>query len=90
MKQAYITLVGDLLAQYHAKANNINAATAIAPAVRAVSLNDYAFRLCIGLTGLLSTAEAAGHAPDAAVIDSLIMRCNNGDIPHPRAVEQSA
>ncbi len=47
MKQAYITLVGDLLAQYHAKANNINAATAIAPAVRAVSLNDYAFRLCI-------------------------------------------
>lgn len=84
MKQAYITLVDDLLTQYHAKAQNINAATAIAPAVRAVSLNDHAFRLSVGLTGLLSAAEASGDGVAAAVIDGLVSRCNNGDIPFPR------
>nr|WP_315289821.1 hypothetical protein [Serratia proteamaculans] len=84
MKQAYMTLVDDLLTQYHAKAQNINAASAIAPAVRAVSLNDHAFRLSVGLTGLLSTAEAAGDGVAAEVIDALMLRCNNGDIPAPQ------
>ncbi|HEJ7249017.1 TPA: hypothetical protein ACGB89_001209 [Serratia marcescens] len=83
MKQAYITLVGDLLAQYHAKANNINAATAIAPAVRAVSLNDYAFRLSVGLEGLLSTAQAAGDLESAANLEALVCLCSAGDIPQP-------
>lgn len=44
-------------------------------------MNDYAFRLSIGLTGLLSTAEAAGDGATALVIDHLISRCSNGDIP---------
>jgi hypothetical protein len=87
MKQAYMTLVDDLLTQYHAKAQNINAASAIAPAVRAVSLNDHAFRLSVGLTGLLSTAEAAGDGVAAEVIDALMLRCNNGDIPVPRDMQ---
>ncbi|MEB6537644.1 hypothetical protein MXM81_00905 [Serratia plymuthica] len=87
MKQAYTILVDDLLIQYHAKATNIRAASAIAPAVRAVSLNDHAFRLSIGLTGLFSAAEAAGDDVAAAAIDSLMSRCNNGDIPSPRETQ---
>ncbi|HIE0045891.1 TPA: hypothetical protein ACXI7C_002258 [Serratia marcescens] len=83
MKQPYRILIDTLLLQYHTKATNLQSASAVAPEVRQVSLNDYAFRLCIGLTGLLSTAEAAGDGPAATVIDSLIIRCNNGDIPQP-------
>ncbi|OKP25630.1 hypothetical protein [Serratia liquefaciens] len=87
MKQAYTILVDDLLTQYHTKAANISAASAIAPAVRAVSLNDHAFRLSVGLTGLFSAAEAAGDGVAAEVIDSLVSRCNNGDIPFPRETQ---
>lgn len=83
MKQPYRILIDALLLQYHDKANNLQSASAVAPEVRQVSLNDYAFRLCIGLTGLMSTAGAAGDGPAAEVIDRLIMRCNNGDIPQP-------
>lgn len=79
MKQPYKILIEELLQHYHTKTANLQMATATAPEVRQVSLNDYAFRLCIGL----STAEAAGDDPAAAVIDRLIMRCNNGDIPQP-------
>jgi hypothetical protein len=83
MKQAYIILVEELLHQYHSKAANLRDASAVASGVRQVSLNDYAFRLSVGLTGLLSTAEAAGDGVAAAVIDALLLRCNNGDIPLP-------
>ncbi|UJD79843.1 hypothetical protein FS595_09080 [Serratia rubidaea] len=81
MKQAYKTLIEELLQQYHTKAKNLQQASAVADAVRQVSMNDYAFRLSIGLTGLLSTAEAAGDGATALVIDHLISRCSNGDIP---------
>ncbi|CAI2470067.1 Uncharacterised protein [Serratia ficaria] len=81
MKQPYQILIEDLLQQYHTKAANLQNASAVAPAVRQVSLNDYAFRLSIGLTGLQSTAEAAGDGVAATVIGGLIQRCNNGDIP---------
>ncbi|MHA3240244.1 hypothetical protein ACX1GI_08725 [Yersinia pseudotuberculosis] len=45
MKQAYFTLINDLLQQYHFKAENLRAASAVADEVRMFSLNDYAFRL---------------------------------------------
>ncbi len=83
MKQPYRILIEELLQHYHTKAANLQMATATAPEVRQVSLNDYAFRLCIGLTGLMSTAGAAGDGLAVEVIDRLIMRCNNGDIPLP-------
>lgn len=86
MKQAYSILINDLLQQYHTKAANLQCCSAVAPVVRQVSLNDYAFRLSVGLEGLLSTAQAAGDGVASSVIDQLVRRCNNGDIPQP--VEQ--
>ncbi|HHQ6599928.1 TPA: hypothetical protein ACSTLW_000713 [Serratia fonticola] len=83
MKQAYSFLIDELLQQYHAKTANLQRSSAVAPEVRQVSLNDYAFRLSIGLEGLLSTAEAAGDGVATSVIDQLVRRCNSGDIPPP-------
>lgn len=81
MKQAYSALTSDLLRQYHFKAENLRAASAIADEVRTFSLNDYAFRLSVGLEGLLSAAHASGDQDSAQVLEQLVTQCNGGDIP---------
>ncbi|WP_226020108.1 hypothetical protein [Serratia symbiotica] len=76
MKFAYSILVNDLLQQYRFKSENMRAATAVAEEVRQFSQNDYAFRLSVGLEGLLSTAQAAGDAESAATLDELVIAQN--------------
>ncbi|EMK7712517.1 hypothetical protein V9P72_004086 [Yersinia enterocolitica] len=83
MKQAYSTLINDLLQQYHFKAENLRIASAIADEVRTFSLNDYAFRLSVGLEGLLSAAQASGDQDSAQTLELLVVQCNGGDIPKP-------
>lgn len=78
MKQAYFTLINDLLQQYHFKAENLRAASAVADEVRMFSLNDYAFRLSVGLEGLLSTAQASGDQDSAQELELLVTQCNSG------------
>lgn len=83
MKREYLTLVNSLLNAYHFKAENLRAAPALADEVRTFSLNDYAFRLTIGLDGLHSAAQAAGDFDNAQELDQLVTQCNNGSIPQP-------
>ncbi|OVZ75015.1 hypothetical protein [Yersinia kristensenii] len=83
MKQAYSTLINDMLQQYHFKAENMRIASAVADEVRMFSLNDYAFRLSVGLEGLLSAAHASGDQDSAQVLEQLVTQCNGGDIPKP-------
>lgn len=90
MKQAYSILINDLLQQYHFKTENMRAASAVAEEVRQFSQNDYAFRLSVGLEGLLSTAQAAGDAEAAADLEALVYQCSAGDVPQPFRVEQFA
>ncbi|WP_439084306.1 hypothetical protein [Serratia bockelmannii] len=87
MKFAYSILINDLLQQYHFKNENMRAATAIAEEVRQFSQNDYAFRLSVGLEGLLSTAQAAGDTESAAILDALVSQCSSGSIPQPIFME---
>ena len=47
------------------------------------SLNDYAFRLSVGLEGLLSAAQASGDQDSAQELELLVTQCNGGDIPKP-------
>ncbi|AOF14805.1 hypothetical protein BB936_10315 [Yersinia enterocolitica] len=47
------------------------------------SLNDYAFRLSVGLEGLLSAAHASGDQDSAQELEQLVTQCNGGDIPKP-------
>lgn len=90
MKQAYSVLINDLLRQYHFKAENMRAASAVADVVRQNSQNDYAFRLSVGLKGLLSIAEAAGDAESATALAAIVSKCNAGDIPQPLCADQFA
>lgn len=81
MKQAYTILANDLLHQYHSKFENMRRASAVADAVRQISQNDYAFRLSIGMEGLLSVARAAGDDESADQLETIISKCNAGEIP---------
>lgn len=81
MKREYLTLVNCLLKAYHFKAENLRTAPALADEVRTFSLNDYAFRLTIGLDGLHSAAQAAGDYDNAQELEQLVTQCNNGHIP---------
>ncbi|MGM7587475.1 hypothetical protein GST45_15650 [Serratia marcescens] len=90
MKQAYSILINDLLKQYHFKSDNIRAASAVAEEVRQFSQNDYAFRLSVGLEGLLSTAQAAGDLESAADLEALVYRCSAGDVPQPFCADRFA
>ncbi|MCW6623679.1 hypothetical protein [Yersinia ruckeri] len=81
MKQAYFILINELLQQYHFKAENLRTATAVADEVRKFSLNDYAFRLSVGLEGLLSTAQASGDHTSAQALELLVTQCNGGVVP---------
>lgn len=87
MKKAYAILINDLLQQYHFKKENLNCATAIADAVRHTSLNDYAFRLSVGMEGLVSVARAAGDDSSADALELIVTQCNNGEIPSPACPE---
>ncbi|QUG77945.1 hypothetical protein GKQ23_15695 [Erwinia sp. E602] len=81
MKQVYTILAKDLLHQYHSKFENMRSASAVADAVRVISQNDYAFRLSIGMEGLLSVARAAGDDESADQLETIISKCNAGEIP---------
>ncbi|AZP49604.1 hypothetical protein EJP80_03290 [Rahnella aquatilis] len=83
MRREYMTLVNGLLKAYHFKAENLRTAHAISDEVRTFSLNDYAFRLTIGLDGLYSAAQAAGDFENAIEIEQLVIQCNDGFIPQP-------
>lgn len=83
MKREYSTLSNRLLLQYHSKAENLRTASALADEVRMFSLNDYAFRLSVGLEGLLSAAQASGDQDCAQELEQLVTQCNGGDIPKP-------
>lgn len=83
MKPAYAVLINDLLQQYHFKTANLQAAFAVADEVRTFSLNDYAFRLSIGLEGLLSAAMAASDQESADALSIIVSQCNGGQIPFP-------
>lgn len=87
MKQAYAILINDLLQQYHFKIENLRSAPAVAAEVRKFSQNDHAFRLSVGLEGLLSVARAAGDAGTADTLESIISQCNYGTVPQPFCLE---
>jgi len=87
MKKAYAVLLNDLLQQYHYKKENLNCAIATAEVVRQFSLNDYAFRLSVGIEGLASVAHAAGDNGSADALESLVSMCNRGEIPSPVNLE---
>ena len=81
MKKEYQVLIGDLLQQYHYKKENLSHAVGIADEVRQISLNDYAFRLNVGLEGLLDVAKAAGDSESIKVLDELVRACAKGNVP---------
>ena len=87
MKKAYAVLINELLQQYHFKKENLNCAVATAEAVRQLSLNDYAFRLSVGMEGLASVARAAGDDVSADALESLVSMCNCGEIPSAVSLE---
>jgi len=83
MREEYKILANNLLFAYHTKVMNLKAATAVAPQVREVSQSDYAFRLSIGLEGLLTVANAAADENSSVGIEQLIAQCNGGNHPIP-------
>ncbi|WP_416261821.1 hypothetical protein [Gibbsiella quercinecans] len=87
MKPAYANLTNQLLQQYHQKIDTLRALPAVAEEVRQFSQNDHAFRLSVGLEGLLSVARAAGDTGIADTLEGLISECNYGKVPEPFCVE---
>lgn len=87
MKPAYANLTNQLLQQYHQKITTLRALPAVAEEVRQFSQNDHAFRLSVGLEGLLSVARAAGDTGSADTLESIISQCNYGTVPQPFCVE---
>ncbi len=83
MRHEYQVLKNNLLNAYHSKVMVLKAATAIAPQVRENSMADYAFRLSIGLEGLVTVASASGDAESADELESVVAQCNRGEYPLP-------
>lgn len=83
MRHEYQVLKNNLLNAYHNKVMVLKAATAIAPQVRANSMADYAFRLSIGLEGLVTVANASGDAESADELEDIVSMCNRGEFPLP-------
>ena len=83
MRKEYKILANNLLFAYHSKVMNLKAATAVAPQVREASHSDYAFRLSIGLEGLLTVANAAADGDSSVELETLIAQCNSGIQPIP-------
>ncbi|KAA6096664.1 MULTISPECIES: hypothetical protein [unclassified Pantoea] len=83
MRHEYQVLKNNLLNAYHSKVMVLKAATAVAPQVRENSLADYAFRLSIGLEGLVTVANASGDAESADELESVVAQCNRGEYPSP-------
>ncbi|WP_210452326.1 hypothetical protein [Pantoea ananatis] len=83
MRHEYQVLKNNLLNAYHNKVMVLKAATAIAPQVRENSMADYAFRLSIGLEGLVTVANASGDAESADELERIVSLCNRGEFPLP-------
>jgi len=83
MRNEYKVLKNNLLNSYHNKVMVLRAATAVAPQVRENSLADYAFRLSIGLEGLVTVANASGDAESADELKEVVALCSRGDYPLP-------
>ncbi|MFJ5161999.1 hypothetical protein ACIP6T_22770 [Pantoea sp. NPDC088449] len=83
MRHEYQVLTNNLLNSYHNKVMVLKAATALAPLVRENSLADYAFRLSIGLEGLVTVANASGDAESADELEEVVALCSRGDYPLP-------
>lgn len=83
MRHEYQVLKNNLLNAYHSKVMVLKAATAIAPQVRENSMADYAFRLSIGLEGLVTVANASGDAESADELEKVAAQCNSGVFPLP-------
>ena len=83
MRHEYQVLKNNLLNAYHSKVMVLKAATAIAPQVRAHSMADYAFRLGIGLEGLVTVANASGDSESADELELVVAQCVRGEFPLP-------
>lgn len=83
MRHEYQVLKNNLLNAYQRKVMVLKAATAVAPQVRENSMADYAFRLSIGLEGLVTIANASGDAESADELEAIVSLCNHGEFPLP-------
>lgn len=86
MRHEYQVLKNNLLNAYHSKVMVLKAATAVAPQVRENSMADYAFRLSIGLEGLVTVASASGDAESADELEAIVSLCNHGEFPLPSTI----
>ena len=83
MRHEYQVLKNNLLNSYHNKVMVLKAATAVAPQVRENSIADHAFRLSIGLEGLVTVAHASGDAESADELEKVVAQCRRGELPLP-------